>query len=92
MAKKRYFAWSPLRTLMNSVGAKIVARDAVDYLMAYLEDKAINLTKKALVFAKHAKRKKITQEDIQLAIRRIERAKRWSSAAVTGLSIIRGSN
>ena len=69
MAKKRYFAWSPLRSLMNSVGAKIVARDAVDYLMTDLEEKAVALTKKAITFAKHAKRKKITQEDISLAIK-----------------------
>ena len=69
MAKKRFFAWSPIRALMSTVGAKIVARDAVNYIIEYLTEHSINLTKSALVLAKHAKRKKITTGDIQLAIR-----------------------
>lgn len=69
MAKKRYFAWSPLRALMTSAGAKIVAKDAVDYLIGVLEEETIAITEKAIVFAKHAKRKKITGDDIDLAIK-----------------------
>ena len=45
MAKKRYFAWSPLRALMASQGAKIVARDAVGYLIEWLQEKSIDLNK-----------------------------------------------
>ncbi len=71
MAKRRYFAWSPLRALMASVGAKIVSRDAVDYLIDWLEEKAIDMTKRALTFAHHAKRKKITKADISLVIKGI---------------------
>jgi histone H3/H4 len=68
MAKKRYFAWSPLRAIMASVGAKIVARDAVDYLIDYLQKKTIELTKQSIVYARHAGRKKVTTADIDLAI------------------------
>ena len=69
MAKKRYFAWSPLRALMAETGAKIVSRDAVSYLIGVLQDKAVAATKRAYVLAKHSKRKKITKEDIDLAIK-----------------------
>jgi histone H3/H4 len=68
MAKrKRFFAWSPLRTLMKRAGARIVSRDAVDTLLWYLEERSKKLTAAALNFAKHSKRKKITAGDIQLA-------------------------
>ena len=69
MAKRRYFAWSPLRALMALQGAKIVAREAVGYLIEWLQEKSIDLTKRALVLARHAKRKKITKGDIALAIK-----------------------
>ena len=71
MAKRRYFAWSPIRRLMASVGAKIVARDAVRFLIEWLEATTIDMTKRAQVFAKHAKRKKITKSDISLVIKGI---------------------
>lgn len=70
--KKRSFAWSPVRKLMKRQGANIVARDAVDLLIVDLEDTAKKLTKKALAFAKHAKRKKITRDDMSLAIKYLE--------------------
>ena len=61
MAKrKRFFAWSPLRTLMKRAGASIVSRDAVDTLLWYLEERSKKLTAAALNFAKHSKMKKIT--------------------------------
>ena len=69
MAKRRYFAWSPLRALMAGQGAKIVARDAVGYLIDWLQEKAIDLTARALVLARHAKRKKVTKGDIALAVK-----------------------
>ncbi|MFX1453649.1 MAG: histone [Promethearchaeota archaeon] len=69
MAKKRFFAWSPTRSLMSNVGAKIVNKSAVDYLISYLEEEAVEITKKAITFAKHANRKKITSADVQLAIK-----------------------
>ncbi len=67
--KKRSFAWSPVRKLMKKSGANIVARDAVEALIIDLEKTATKLTKKALGFARHAKRKKIAKEDMDLAIK-----------------------
>jgi histone H3/H4 len=69
MAKRRrVFAWSPLRELMKKAGAEIVSRDAVEQLLFYLEERAKKLTASALKLAKHSKRKKITQDDMKLAI------------------------
>jgi len=42
MAKK-IFAWSPIRKLMKDNGAEMVARDAVDALIVFLEKLAKNL-------------------------------------------------
>ncbi|NVM02278.1 MAG: NFYB/HAP3 family transcription factor subunit [Candidatus Helarchaeota archaeon] len=69
MAKKRYFAWSPLRKVMGDSGAKIVSRDAIAHLILWLEEKAIRITRRARVLAKHSRRKKITKGDITLAIK-----------------------
>lgn len=69
MAKKRFFAWSPLRNLMAENGGKIVSREAVAFLMSHLQDEAVNITKRALVLAKHSNRKKVTQGDVELAVK-----------------------
>jgi histone H3/H4 len=58
-----------LRRLMKSEGnASIVALDAVMALQEHLNDTAIEITKKALALAKHAKRKTINKADIKLSI------------------------
>ena len=69
MAKKRFFAWSPLRKLMADSGAKLVSRDAVSFLLTHLQDEAVNITKRAFILAKHSNRKKVTQGDIELAVK-----------------------
>jgi histone H3/H4 len=65
---KRILAWSPIRELMKKSGAEMVSKDAVDALISILEEKAIALTTKALEFCRHADRKKLTQDDMKLAI------------------------
>lgn len=62
------FAWSPLRSLMKKAGAEIVSRAAVDKLMDYLEEYAKDLTTCALDIAKHSGRKKVTADDMKIAI------------------------
>ena len=62
------FAWSPLRALMKKAGAEIVSRTAVDKLMDYLEEYAKELTTCALDIAKHSGRKKVTSDDMKIAI------------------------
>jgi histone H3/H4 len=58
-----------LRRLMKNEGnASIVALDAVLALQDYLNDFAIEITKKALALANHSKRKTINKEDIKLSI------------------------
>ena len=69
MARKRYFAWSPLRAVMADAGAKIVARDAIKHLIEWLQDEAVRISKRGYVLAKHSNRKKITKDDITLAIK-----------------------
>ena len=69
MARKRALAWAPIRGLMKSVGAQIVARDAVDMMIKHLEETAKELTTKALKFTRHAKRIKLTKDDLELAIK-----------------------
>ena len=70
MAKKKYsFAWSPIRRLMKQQVASIVARDAVDLLIDHLEKTAVGLTEQARAFTQHANRKKITKNDLLLAIK-----------------------
>jgi histone H3/H4 len=68
MAKK-VFAWSPVRKLMKDNGAEMVARDAVDALIDYLEKLAKGMTNKALEMTRHAGRKKLTLEDMDLAMK-----------------------
>jgi histone H3/H4 len=68
MAKK-VFAWSPVRKLMKDNGAEMVARDAVDALIDYLEKLAKGMTNKALEMTRHAGRKKLTLDDMDLAMK-----------------------
>jgi len=66
--EKKVVTKTALRRLMKQDGnANIVALDAVLALQEYLNDVALNITKKALELAKHAKRKTITKADIKLA-------------------------
>jgi DNA-binding protein len=64
-----YISWSPIRRLMKHNGAEIVARDAVDELVKWLETSAEGITKTALRLTKHANRKKIQRDDILMAIK-----------------------
>jgi len=69
MAGRDYISWSPIRRLMKHNGAIIVARDAVDELVDWMGASAEKITKTALSLTKHAKRKKVTRDDILLAIK-----------------------
>lgn len=68
---RKIIAWSPLRALMKGAGAEIVSRDCVDVLLNFLEERARKLTSVALSFAKHSKRRKITKDDVALAVENI---------------------
>jgi len=66
---KKVITKTALRRLMKNEGnASIVALDAVLALQEFLNDLAIETTKKALALAKHSKRKTINKADVKLAV------------------------
>jgi len=69
---KKVFSWSPMRNLMKSNGAEMVAKDAVDALIDILEVTARKITIGALDFTRHAGRKKLTVSDTELAIKKVD--------------------
>jgi len=59
-AKKKaegYIAKAPIRRLMKKEGADLVAADALDKLIGYLENQAATATKEAIKITKADKRK-----------------------------------
>jgi histone H3/H4 len=77
MAKKKapakkaesYIAKAPIRRLMKKEGADLVAAEALDKLIGFLEKKASDATKNALAICKKDKRKRITAADVRNATR-----------------------
>ncbi|MBY9017051.1 MAG: NFYB/HAP3 family transcription factor subunit [Candidatus Lokiarchaeota archaeon] len=77
MAKKKapvkksegYIAKAPIRRLMKKEGADLVAADALDKLIGYLESAASDATKEAIKITKADKRKRVTAADIRKATR-----------------------
>ncbi len=71
-AKKKaegYIAKAPIRRLMKKEGADLVAADALDKLIGYLEKQAATATKDAIKITKADKRKRVTAADIRKATR-----------------------
>jgi histone H3/H4 len=59
-----------VRRLIEKAGAERVGDDAVKELSRILEEYALRLSKEAWALAKHAGRKTVKAEDIQLALKR----------------------
>jgi len=71
-AKKKsegYIAKAPIRRLMKKEGADLVAAEALDKLINYLESAAADATKEAINVCKADKRKRVTAADIRNATR-----------------------
>ncbi|MFX1497121.1 MAG: histone-like protein [Promethearchaeota archaeon] len=64
-----YIAKAPIRRLMKKEGADLVAAEALDKLIVFLEKKAAETTKKALDICKKDKRKRVTAADVRNATR-----------------------
>ncbi len=64
-----YIAKAPIRRLMKKEGADLVAADALDKLIGYLESMASAATKEAIKITKADKRKRVTAADIRKATR-----------------------
>lgn len=58
---------APVKRIIKEAGAERVSADAVDALVEFLEDYAEEVSKKAVSYAKYAKRKTVKGEDIALA-------------------------
>ena len=58
---------APVKRIIQEEGAERVSADAVDALVAYLEADADAVAKKAIKYAKVAKRQTVKAEDIALA-------------------------
>lgn len=71
-AKKKsegYIAKAPIRRLMKKEGADLVAAEALDKLIDFLETSAADATKEAIKVCKADKRKRVTAADIRNATR-----------------------
>jgi histone H3/H4 len=64
-----YIAKAPIRRLMKKEGADLVAAEALDKLIGFLEKKAAEATKMSLEVCKKDKRKRVTAADIRNATR-----------------------
>lgn len=64
-----YIAKAPIRRLMKKEGADLVAADALDKLIGFLEKTAADATKEAIKITKADKRKRVTAADIRKATR-----------------------
>jgi len=64
-----YIAKAPIRRLMKKEGADLVAAEALDKLIGFLEAKAADVTKEAQKICKADKRKRISAADIRNATR-----------------------
>ena len=58
---------APVKRIIQEAGAERVSTEAVDALAEFLEDYAEDVSKKAVTYAKYAKRKTVKVEDIDLA-------------------------
>ena len=58
---------APIERIMRNTGVERVSEDAVVALANILKDRAEELTEDAIALAKHAGRKTVTADDINLA-------------------------
>ncbi|WP_297486589.1 archaeal histone HpkA [Thermococcus sp.] len=60
---------APIDRLIRKAGAERVSEEAAKILAEHLEEYAIEIGKKATMYARHAGRKTVKAEDIKLAIK-----------------------
>ena len=72
MAKKD-IQLAPMHRIIKKAGAARVSDEAANELRIVLEDVGINIAKDALDFTRHAHRKTVKAEDIQIAAKKFLR-------------------
>lgn len=60
----------PIGRVMNEGGAIRVSSDAMDFMSDYLWTLGMKISKDAIAFSTHAKRRTITKDDIVLACKK----------------------
>jgi len=76
-SRKKVPKWKTKGTSLEAGNCKVISNEEKweAYLLErrvfekILEEEAVEITKKAITFAKHANRKKITSADVELAIK-----------------------
>jgi DNA-binding protein len=65
--KRSIIAAAPMADILKQAGAERVADPAAQAMADIMKDLAFSMAKDAVKFAKHAKRKTVKKEDIELA-------------------------
>ena len=62
---------APTGRILLDTGAPRVSKSAMDYFGQVLEDHALDISRKAVMIAKHSGRKTVKAKDLRLAIKSI---------------------
>lgn len=65
---------APVERVIRKAGAERVSEDAGVELAKVLEDYGMEISREAIILAKHAKRTTVKEEDIRLAVARIKKS------------------
>ncbi len=74
MPRARYLPLAPIGRIIRDAGAERVSDAAVELLERYMEKFALEVSRQAVSLAKHANRKTVSGEDIDLAIKTVWKA------------------